>query len=251
MNVQTKKSEDYNVIDIIHIAKALWKRAWIIVLSALIAAVVGFCISAFTIAPLYSSQIMLYINNSSVSLGSTSLRISAADLSASQSLVKPYGVILNNRTTLEKVIEKAGVPYTYGQLSSMITTSSVNETEVMRVTVTSTDPYEATKIANCIAEVLPTRISEIIEGCSMEVIDAAVPNTHKISPSITRYTAQGFIIGFFIASAILAVIAIMDDTIHDEDYIINRYDYPLLAVIPDLSSTDSNKYGYRQTAKKQ
>lgn len=251
MNGQTKASDDYNVIDLLHIAKALWQRAWIIVISALVAAVVGFSVSAFTIAPKYSSQIMLYVNNSSVSLGTTSFRISASDLSASQSLVKTYGVILNNRTTLEAIIDKSGLPYSYSQLSSMIDTSSVNDTEVMRVSVTSTDPYEAAKIANCIAEVLPARISEIIEGCSMEVIDSAVPNTNKISPNITKYTAQGFILGFIIAAGILTVLAIMDDTIHDEDYIINTYDYPLLAVIPDLSTADSNKYGYRQTAKKQ
>ncbi|MGN0493362.1 MAG: YveK family protein [Acutalibacteraceae bacterium] len=251
MNNQTKASDDYNVIDLLHIAKALWQRAWIIILSALAAAGVGFFISAFTIAPKYSSQILLYVNNSSVSLGNTSFSISASDISASQSLVKTYGVILKNRTTLEKVIDETGVPYTYSQLSAMIDTAAVNDTEVMRVTVTSIDPYEASKIANCIAEVLPTRISEIIEGCSMEVIDSAVPNTNKISPNITKFTAQGFIIGFVIAAGILVVLAIMDDTIHDEDYIINTYDYPLLAVIPDLSTADSTKYGYRKTSKKQ
>lgn len=251
MNGQTKASDDYNVIDLLHIAKALWQRAWIIVLSALVAAGIGFFVSAFTIAPKYSSQIMLYVNNSSVSLGNTTFSISSADLTASQSLIKTYAVILNNRTTLEKVIDKTGVPYTYGQLSSMIKAESVNDTEVMRVTVVSEDPYEAAKIANSIAELLPERIAEIMDGCSMEVIDSAIPNTNKISPNITKYTAQGFIIGFLIATGILTVLAIMDDTIHDEDYIINTYDYPLLAVIPDLSTADSTKYGYRQTAKKQ
>ena len=108
----------------------------------------------------------------------------------------------------------------------------------------------AAKIANSIAELLPERIAEIMDGCSMEVIDSAIPNTNKISPNITKYTAQGFIIGFLIAAGILTVLAIMDDTIHDEDYIINTYDYPLLAVIPDLSTADSTKYGYRQTARK-
>lgn len=251
MNGQTKASDDYNVIDLLHIAKALWQRAWIIVLSALVAAGIGFSVSAFIIAPKYSSQIMLYVNNSSVSLGNTTFSISSADLTASQSLIKTYAVILNNRTTLEKVIDKTGVPYTYGQLSSMIKAESVNDTEVMRVTVVSEDPYEAAKIANSIAELLPERIAEIMDGCSMEVIDSAIPNTNKISPNITKYTAQGFIIGFLIAAGILTVLAIMDDTIHDEDYIINTYDYPLLAVIPDLSTADSTKYGYRQTTKKQ
>lgn len=246
---QTKASDDYNPIDLLQIAKSLWQRAWIIVLSALLAATCAFLYANYTITPQYSSKVMLYVNNSSVSLGSTTFKISAADITASQSLIETYNVILKNRTTLEKVAEKTGLPYTYSALSGMITTGSVNDTQIMQVTVTCTDPYEATEIANCIAEVLPERVSEIMTNCSMEVIDSAIPNTNKVSPNITKYTAQGFIIGFLIAAGILTVLAIMDDTIHDEDYIINTYDYPILAVIPDLSTTAYNKYGYRQTAK--
>lgn len=249
MNGQTKVSDVYSPIDLLHIAKALWQRAWIIVLSAVIAATCAFLYSTYTIMPKYSSSVMLYVNNSSLSLGSTTLKISSADIVASQSLVETYNVILKNRTTLEKVLERTGLSYSYSALSEMITTGSVNETQIMSVTVTSTDPYEAAKIANCVAEVLPERVSEIMTNCSMEVIDSAVPNTDKVSPNITKYTAQGFIIGFLIAAGILAVVAFMDDTIHDEDYIINTYDYPILAVIPDLSTTASNNYGYRQTAK--
>lgn len=106
---------------------------------------------------------------------------------------------MENRTTLEEVIEKSKVDYTYKELSDMIEANSVNETEVMQVTVTSEDPYEASEIANVIAEVLPKRISEIIEGSSMEVVDAGVPNLQKISPSISKYTILGFLIGAFIA----------------------------------------------------
>lgn len=251
MNGQTKVSDDYNPIDLLHIAKTLWQRAWIIVLSALLAATCAFLYSTYTITPQYSSSVMLYVNNSSVSLGSTTLKISSADIVASQSLVETYNVILKNRTTLEKVAEKTGLSYSYSALSGMITTGSVNETQIMKVTVTSADPYEAAQIANCVAEVLPERVSEIMTNCSMEVIDSAIPNTNKVSPNITKYTAQGFIIGFLIAAGILAVVAIMDDTIHDEDYIINTYDYPILAVIPDLSTTASNNYGYHRTAKNQ
>jgi len=36
----------------------------------------------------------------------------------------------------------------------------------------------------------------------------------------------------------------MDDTIHDEDYIIKNYDCPMLAKIPDLTQVSSKKYGY-------
>lgn len=239
-----KGSRDYYVIDIMHVLKALWMRAWIIVLAGIIAAGIGFSVAAFVITPQYSSSVMLYVNNSSFSLGNTNFSISSSEIMAAQSLVKTYSVILKNRTTLDKVIEKSGVEYDYNTLYHMITASAVNETEIMRVTVVSADPYEAARIANCIAEVLPVRIAEIIEGSSMEVVDRAVANPQKISPSITKYTAVGLMLGVLLSAAVLCVIAIMDGTVHDEEYVLNTYDYPVLAKIPDLVGMGNKRYGY-------
>ena len=249
MDKKSKDGREYYTIDLLNIAKNLWHRAWMILVTGLVAAAVGFSISSFIIAPKYSSSIMLYVNNSSVSIGSASFSISSSEISAAQSLVKTYIVILENRTTLEEVIEKSNVDYTYKELSEMLDASSVNETEVMQVTVTSEDPYEASSIANVIAEVLPKRISEIIEGSSMEVVDSGVPNLQKISPSVSKYTAMGFIIGALIAMVIISVMALMDDTIHDEEYVLQTYDYPILAKVPDLLNSGTRHYGYYQQSR--
>jgi len=250
MEKKEKGIKEYYSIDIIHICKSLLHKWWIILLSGIIVAGMAFSISAFAIEPEYSSSIMLYVNNSSFSLGNTSFSISSSEITAAQSLVKTYGEILNNRTTLERVIEKAKVDYDYLELFDMIDATPSNETEIMKVTVTCNDPYEAAKIANCIAEVLPVRISEIIDGASMEVVDSAIPNFNKISPSITKYTAIGFILGVLLSTLILAFMTAIDDTIYNEEYILKTYDYPILAKIPDLANTGGRRYGYYYQTKK-
>ena len=132
----------------------------------------------------------------------------------------------------------------------MITASPSNETEIMKVKVTAKDPYEASDIANTIAEILPERIAEIIDGASMEVVDSAIPVLEKVSPSITQYTAIGLVLGVFLSAAIIVILAMLDDTIHDEDYVIKTYDYPILAKVPDLMSNGTKKrYGYYYQSK--
>ncbi len=244
MEKQEKNIEEYYTIDIIHIAKTLWKRAWLIALCGLWAAVIGFVISAFVITPTYSSNIKLYVNNSSFSLGNTNFSISASELTAAQSLVRTYGDILDSRSTYERVIEKADVDYTWKELSEMIKYAPSNDTEIMRVTVTCENPYEASKIANTIAEVLPVRISEIIDGASMEVVDSAVPELEKVAPNITRYTALGLILGMFLSVIAVAISALLDGAVHDEEYVLRTYDYPILGKVPDLLNTGNKSYGY-------
>lgn len=239
-----KNEQEYYVLDVFGILSLLWKRLWVIILSGIIAAAVAFSYSNFLITPRYSARIMLYVNNSSFSVGSTSFSISSSEISAAQSLVKTYIVVLNNRTTLEEVIQNTGVSYTYEQLSGMIDAAPINSTEVFAVRVTSTNPYEAVKIANGIAEVLPERVADIIEGASMRLVDKAVVNLNKVYPSITKYTAAGFVVGALIAAIIIVIIGLKDDSIHDDDYILNNYDFPILAKIPDINDGSEKHYGY-------
>lgn len=237
-------SKEYYVIDFLHIIRSVLHRLWIIILAGIIAGGCGFSIANFVIDPMYSSSVMLYVNNNSISLNDVGFSMSYADITASQSLVKTYSVLLKNRTTLERIIEETGVDYSWSQLYGMIKASSVNETEVMKVEVVTTDPYEAAKIANGISVVLPQRVTEIVEGTSMEVVDSAVVDLGKVSPSITKYTAVGFLMGALIAAAILVIVSLLDNTIHDEDYVLQNYNFPILAKVPDLLESNNKKYGY-------
>ncbi len=240
---QKKYSERESfTIDIAHIMRTWLQRAWVIILCAVLAAGIGFSLAAFVIQPQYSSSIMLYVNNSTDNNGGGN--ITNSDLTASQNLVKTYGVMLNNRSTLEAVIEDTDVPYTYRQLAGMISSRPANNTEVMIVTVTCGDPEQAADIANGIARVLPERISQIITGASMKIVDPAVPEYNKVSPSISKYTVLGFMLGLIGSLAVITVFAILDNTIHDDNYIMENYDYPILAKIPDLLDEGNAKYNY-------
>jgi capsular polysaccharide biosynthesis protein len=240
---KTQNNRDFYSVDLVQIIKSLWKKAWIIAIVTVLSGILGFCVAAFGITPKYSSSVMLYVNNGSFSVGEI-LNVTNSELLGARSLVDTYIVMLDNRTTYNKVIEKAGVDYTFDELEDMVVAESVNGTEVMRITVTSTDPYEAADIANAIAVVLPTRISEIIAGSSMEVVDSGAVNLKKVAPSITGFTVVGMLVGAIICVLVLVVIDMRDDTIRGEEYILQNYDYPILAKIPDLVNTDSKSYGY-------
>ena len=243
MERQDKNTKEYYSIDVLHIAKTLWRRAWIVALCGCLMAVMGFVLARFVITPTYSSGVKLYVNNTSISLGNASFSITSSEQTAAQNLVRTYGVILDSRTTLQRVINTAGVDYTWQELGEMIEYETANDTEIMQVTVTCEDKQDSCIIANTIAEVLPDRISEIIDGATMEVVDDAILGA-KVGPSVTRYTAIGFVLGVLLSVAALTVSAVMDDTIHDEEYILNTYDYPILGKVPNLLNTGSKSYSY-------
>lgn len=244
METQEKNAREYYTIDVLHIVRTVWRRIWFIGICGFLAAVIGFSLAAFAIAPTYCSYIKLYVNNSDFSLGNTNFSISSSQLTAAQSLVRTYGEILDSRTTLTRVAEKTGLDYDWREISNMITYKPSNDTEIMLVVVVCEDPYHASKIAETISEVLPVRIAEIIDGASMEVVESAFPQLQKIGPSITRYTAVGMILGIILSVVGTVMVAMMDDAIHDESYVLRTYDYPILGKVPNLVNSGNKSYGY-------
>ena len=233
-------------IDLMHILEVLLGRVWTIIICGAIGAAIMFAVSAFLITPKYESSAMFYVNNNNLSFGNSSFSISSSDISASQSLVDTYIVILKTRNTLDTVIEKGNLDYSYAKLAGMISASAVNATEVFKVTVTSEDPVEACTIANTIAQVLPDKISEIVTGSGAKVVDYAVVNAQKVSPSIKKYTAIGLLVGAVLACALIVLQDIFDDTIRDDNFLLTTYeDIPVLAVIPNLLNDKSGSYYYK------
>ncbi len=242
--MENKENNKEFTIDIMHILRTLLSRVWIIVIAAVLLGSAGFAYSSFVVSPSYSSQVLLYINNSSVNFGNTSGNITMSDLQASERLVKTYSAILKSRTTLEAVLKNAEMTYTVSQVRSMISTKSVNETEVMKIVVTCGDPYDAALLANSIAEVLPTRVADIIDGASVSVVELAVPNKTPVAPNVFKYTILGFVLGAFAAAVVIAVRAVFDDTLYGEEYILETFDAPILAKVPNLLDLDDEDTGY-------
>lgn len=244
MQSKSNSGGEYLEIDLIQLLRALWRKAWAIILAAIVFGGAAFGYGRYMITPLYESSALLYVNNSSFSVGSTSFSISTGELSAAKTLVNTYIVILKTRTTLEEVIEKTGVGYSYDKLRSMISTSAVDNTEIFSIKVTSPDPAEAELLANTIAEVLPGRISDVVDGSSVRVVDFAVQPSHKASPNVTKITAIGIVLGVVLSALTIVIFTLLDDLLHDEETLKQTYDLPVLAVIPDLMVSKSAGYGY-------
>ena len=241
-----EKNNDEIEIDLLELLRVLLHRWWVILLSAIVCGALAFGYTFLLIDPLYQSSALMYVNNSDISVGSTSFSISSSDLTAAQKLVDTYVVILKSRTALDEVTEQAGLDYTYEDLKDMISAAAVNSTEVFEITVTSKDPQEAEKIANTIARVLPDKISDIVVGSDVRIVDYAVVPSHRSSPSYTRNIAIGILLGIILSAGLLIIIYLFDENIRSEDYLTQTYpEIPLLAVIPDMNSGRHGSGYYR------
>lgn len=244
-----KKTDEEVTIDLGQILRTLWRYVILILIVAMIGAALLFFYARMFITPKYEASALFYVNNSTFSIGSA-VRISSGELNAAADLVDTYVAIMQSRANMEQVIEQSGVNYSYEQLRKMVSAKSVNSTGLFRVTVTSANPEEARNLANVIANILPSKISDIVSNSSVVVVDYAVTPNSRVSPNYTKYAAVGFLLGFVLCSGLVLLVSFFDDVIHDEEYLLQTYDVPVLATIPDLTAKTSGKYGYYGTSGK-
>lgn len=244
MTKKTNNSSQQVVeIDLLQVASTLWQHIISILLTGIIFGALLFGYARFFVTPKYEANALFYVNNSTFSL-SSAVAISTGELSAAADLVDTYVAILQSRANMELVISRSGVNYNYEELRKMIDAKAENSTGLFRVTVTSANPEEARTLANTIASILPEKISDIVANSSVEVVDYAVTPHSRVSPSYIKYAAIGLLLGMVLASGIVLLRDFNDTIIHNEDYLLNTYDVPILATIPDLNAKTPRKYGY-------
>ena len=243
MDEKMMKNEDIEV-DLGRIFRAVIKRGWVVLLISVLCAALAFCTTFLFITPKYTSSAMFYVNNNSFSLADASVSISSGDLVTSRNLVDSYIVILNTRETLVDVIDYAGVSRTFQEVKGMISSEAVNETEIFEVRVTGANYKHVAQIANAIADVLPEKITAVVEGSSVRVVDRAVENPNPVGPNYRSYMMLGAAAGFGLCLVALLVLELLDTTIYSEEYLSQTYEkYPLLTVIPGAEA--NTKYAYK------
>ena len=176
--------------------------------------------------------------------------MSSGDLSTSRNLVDSYMVILNTKETILDVIAYAQSDLPYEKVKKMIAANAVNETEIFEVTITSTDPNEALELADAISEILPERISTVIDGTSAKVVETAALPKSPSSPSYPINLAIGVLLGFTLIVAIIVLREIFDVTIRNEEDINQCCKYPILTAVPDMTAPSKGGSYYEKSKKK-
>lgn len=243
MRIIKRTSTDIE-INLVGVLQLFLKRLWIMLLCAAMLGALSFTLAKQLITPEYTAQVTLYVNNSASSDASTS--ITTSDLTASAKLVDTYAAIISSNAVLTEVAAELDSGITAGQLRQMVSISAVNDTEVFQILVVDTDAARSADIANVVADVLPEKISEIVEGSSMKVIDYATVPTQISAPNYSRYGQLGALAGFVGVALIVLIREILDTRIRGEDDL-RSWDIPILGAIPELSSAGRNDgYGYQK-----
>lgn len=219
-------------INLSEILNIFIKRWWVILISGLVAGLLAFAYSAYLIDPTYTSSGTLYVVNNT---GNPMQTYTASEYTLSVQLVNTYSEILKSDTFCQTISKRLHSKISASQVKSMLTMSGVGETEILRVKAVSKNPELSREVVQEVLNNAPEEIMRVVKAGSVEIIDNASLPTSPTSPNVKRNTAIGFLFGIMLAALVVYVLEMFDTTVKDEDELSEKYEIPVLGIIPDLT----------------
>lgn len=221
-------NEELNLKQIIEILLPKWV---FILIATLTLGIIFYGYSNFLIEPVYVAQGTLYISGAAdATKGDKNADLS--DLMISQELARTYGQILSSNTFFKTVAEESGANYSFRQLQRITTIANVENTGLLQVSVSSTHPILAGKIANTILRCAPEEIERVVVGGSATVIDPAEIPKSPSSPNVMIYTVVGALIGFVLSILIVFLQNMFDKSIKSAEELKEIFGLPVLGTVP-------------------
>jgi len=239
-------------IDLLELFYYLKKRIIIIVAACLVCAVAGFLGTKLFITPEYTTDTRMYVLNRS-----SENNVVSSDFTISNNILNDYKVLITGQNVTKEVISRLGLNMKPSALSKKITVTSPENTRVLQINITDTDPKKAADIANTVREVASQQIKQIMDVDAVQTVYEAEVPQEPSGPNTMRNTALAGIIGLVIAVGVYAVIFILDDTIRTEEDVTRYLGLGTLGVIPvsmemgvlGANNVDKKSRGKKSTAR--
>ena len=239
-NLHAVQPEDDNAdleIDLVELMYRLLEKSKWIIAAALIGFVFAFVYTKVYITPVYEATTKLYVQESDDKI------LDLSSINASEKLAADYLQVFNNWEVHEKVIQYLQLPYSTRQIQRMLSIDILDNTRIMAITVTSTDPEEAYDIATAYADCARSFIVDRMLTSEPTVFEHALIPTRPSGPNTKLNVMLGTFLGGAIAVGIIFLQFITDDRVRNAEILQKRLGLATLGMMPvqeGVGHNDSN-----------
>ena len=205
-------------------SRLLW-----MILAIVVIVIIGNVYTILTRVPMYQS------NTTIVLVGERKKEYSQTDSQLNQNLIGTYSEIITSRKVLQQVIDNLKLKMTVDELSKNITTSSVEDTEIIRITVNNEKKKMAAEIANEVADVFSDEIQDIYNLENVAIIDKAEEADAPYNINYVKDNVIYLMIGVVLSFGVVFVMYYFDTTIKSSETVEEKLGLTVIGIVPKES----------------
>lgn len=220
-------------IDIKEILGLFWSKKLEIIIITIVLVIIGSIYSFAMITPKYSSSTTLVLANQKNN-SETGNELTQADITINSKLVGTYSQLVKSKAVLRETLNKLELSDKISEdaLRKCITVKSVEDTEIIKITVQHEDAEIAAKVANEVAGIFSIKVSEIYNVNNVYIVDIAEPSTIPSNINHTKDIAIFMLIGLVLGFAEVLIVKLLDNKVRTEQDVENFTKLLVLGVLP-------------------
>ncbi len=225
-------------IDLKELFEFIKKKIGLLITITVVICLLGCIYGLFIQKPMYKSYTTIILGGNETTASQT---ITQSDITLNKNLVDTYAEIVKSRRVLEQVISELDLEETYEELSNKISVSSVNNTEIIKITVADSNPIEAKNVANVTANFFSKEVVKLYNMNNVNVLDEANEANEPYNINIPKQVIIYFFIGIIIALSILFIIFYFDRTIKSVEQVEQKIKLPILGGVEEYKKGGKRK----------
>ncbi|CDE95157.1 MAG: Wzz/FepE/Etk N-terminal domain-containing protein [Bacilli bacterium] len=225
-------------IDLKELFEFIKKKIGLLITITVVICLLGCIYGLFIQKPMYKSYTTIILGGNETTASQT---ITQSDITLNKNLVDTYAEIVKSRRVLEQVIAELDLEETYEELSNKISVSSVNNTEIIKITVADSNPIEAKNVANVTANFFSKEVVKLYNMNNVNVLDEANEANEPYNINIPKQVIIYFFIGIIIALSILFIIFYFDRTIKSVEQVEQKIKLPILGGVEEYKKGGKRK----------
>ena len=235
-------------LDLRELFNMFWSKKIEIVIITLIFVIIGGVYSYMFTTPKYKSStslVLATLNDTTIGKTTTAASgdaITQTELTLNSNLVSTYSELVKSKSVLREVISNLNLnDINEDQLKKNVSVTAVKDTELIEISVSSTNSTYPSKIANEIAKVFTAKVAEIYNINNVHVVDKAEVSKTPYNINHIKDLIIFAFIGVVIAAAKILLMNMLDNTVKTEQDIEHATGMMVLAQIPKIN--ENNKKG--------
>lgn len=224
-------------ISLKEIYQVLKKRILLIITLTVLAVAASATISYFVLTPTYQASSQFIVNQNPQEQNAN---YNVNDIRTNLELINTYNVIIKSPRILDKVVERLELDMSAGALSNKIQVASARNSQVVNVTVTDPDQFQAAAIANTTFTVFKEELPQLMNVNNVSMLSEAVasPTQGQVSPNPVLNMAIAFVVGMMASVGLVFLLEYMDNTIKNEEDIEKTLGLPVLGAISQMKESE-------------
>lgn len=242
-----ERNKEEMEIDLLELLYYLKKKVIVIVAVCLVCAVAGFAGTKLFVAPEYTTNTRMYVLNRS-----NENNVVASDFQVAAYVMNDYKALITGQNVTKEVISRLGLDMKPSALSAKIQVTSPENTRVLQINITDTNPQMAADIANTVREVASAQIKQIMDVSAVQTVYEAEVPQEPSGPNAVGNAVLVAVLGLVAVIGIYAVIYILDETIRTEEDVTRYLGLGTLGVIPmstEMGVLDAGRASKKHSSK--